>query len=380
LDPTDQVRLIVDGRKALGEREKLLASANACVDLATSYFQADGTGWNIAHWLVECARRGVRVRVLVDRSTLERMQRLTPGLASLVEILRQSGVEVHLWHDARRPFDCTHRKMLVVDGQVAVVGSRNVADDPRSQDVDLMMAGPSVSPLSELFESIWQSPPTGAAQDASQLSQRAGTARVPRQSSQGAAAARDPRRFSPWFDHQPRAVLRDPTVVFALGRIAAARQTLVLELAHLAGPTLLTRGLVDAARRGVRVRVLTSSSASADRPNAPYAAYAAMRQLLARGVDVRVRPGAGRTVGSTYLVVDDAWVAFGSHNLDYYSSRFCCETTLQVESPALAEQLTACFEDAARDARRVDLQAEVLPFLKRSPRQQLLKRLFPDFH
>jgi phosphatidylserine/phosphatidylglycerophosphate/cardiolipin synthase-like enzyme len=82
---------------------------------------------------------------------------------------------------------------------------------------------------------------------------------------------------------------------------------------------------------------------------------------------------------SKYLVVDDAWVTFGSHNLDYYSSRFCCETTLQVESHQLAAQLTALFYDGVHESERVDLEVEVIPFLKRSQALRFFNWAFRDF-
>ena len=262
---------------------------------------------------------------------------------------------VRLWHDPERAFDSNHRKMLLVDNRTALVGGRNFADHYRQndwRDVDLVVRGPSVAPLCDLFEALWSSP---------------------------AGADIAPRRFTPWFDYRPRLILQDPTAQFVLDCIASARRSIVLELAYLVGPSLLTRSLVSAAQRGVHVRLLTNSEASTDLPYATFAAYAAMRELLTGGVVVSVRRGAGRTLHSKYLVVDNRWVAFGSHNLDYYSSRFCCETTLQVESPELASMLTACFADGVRDSEPADLQAEVLPFLRSSPGLRFFNWAFRDF-
>jgi cardiolipin synthase len=245
--------------------------------------------------------------------------------------------------------------MLLVDGQIGVVGGRNFADHYRLgkwRDVDLVMSGPSVAPLNDLFEAIWQF---------------------------GVVGLQHAAQYSPWFDYQPRWLLHDPTVRFVLACVAAARRSIVLELAYLVGPGPLTRSLVAAARRGVQVRVLTNSASSTDLPYAAYAAYAGMRHLLSGGVEVRVRRGAGRTLHSKYLVVDDAWVTFGSHNLDYYSSRFCCETTLQVESRRLASQLTELFADGVEDSEPVDLETEVIPFLKRSPALRFFNWAFKDF-
>jgi cardiolipin synthase len=350
LDTSDAPRLLVDSGEAFAVRERLLDRARTSVDLSTYYFQADATGWSAARALVMCAQRGVRVRLLIDRYMLERKRRETPELATLVAYLRRGGVEVRLWHDALRPFDSNHRKILVVDNQAALVGGRNFADHYRLgawRDVDLVVSGPSVRSLSALFDTVWSAlPPAG---------------------------------FAPWFDHRPYSLLADPTARFALACIQGARRSIVLELAYLVGPNLLTRSLVHAARRDVHVRVLTNSAESTDLPYVGYAAYSALRELLAGGVEVRVRRGAGRTLHSKYLVVDDEWVLFGSHNLDYYSSRFCCETTLQVHGGALASQLTECFVDGVRDSDPPDLHAEVLPFLRRARGLEFFNWAFRDF-
>src|SRR5215471_10429135 len=157
-----------------------------------------------------------------------------------------------------------------------------------------------------------------------------------------------------------------------------AEHTVDLELAYLVGPGLLTALLVRAARRGVRVRVLTNSAESNDLPYTNYALYAAVHVLLEGGVEVYARRGRGRTLHSKYLVVDDRWVSFGSHNLDYYSSRFCCETNLQVDASGLAQQLVMCFEGGLGDAQALRLREEVIPFLRRAQAQRAFDRLFRD--
>jgi phosphatidylserine/phosphatidylglycerophosphate/cardiolipin synthase-like enzyme len=104
-----------------------------------------------------------------------------------------------------------------------------------------------------------------------------------------------------------------------------------------------------------------------------------MRQLIESGVEVLARRGSGRTLHSKYVVVDSAWVSFGSHNLDYYSSRFCCETNLHVGSERLAHLLEACFIEGMADSSRVDLHSEVLPFLGRAHAFRFFDWAFSDF-
>ena len=353
LAPTDALQLLVDNGAAFDARERLFACARSSIDISTYYIQADETGWRSARALADSARRGVRVRLLLDRYMLLLKWRDAPDAPALVHLLRQAGVEVRLWHDAARPFDSNHRKILIVDGSEALVGGRNFADHYRLdgwRDVDLLLRGPSVAGLVAVFEGAWGSAPV--------LSGPA---------------------YGPWFDYRPAAVLSDVTARFALACIMAADRTLDLELAYLVGPGLLTVYLVRAAQRGVRVRVLTNSAESNDLPYTNYALYAAVCVLLEGGVEVYARRGRGRTLHSKYLVADGRWVSFGSHNLDYYSSRFCCETNLQVDASGLAQQLGACFEGGLAQAQAMRLRDEVVPFVRRAQALRAFDRLFRDF-
>jgi phosphatidylserine/phosphatidylglycerophosphate/cardiolipin synthase-like enzyme len=87
----------------------------------------------------------------------------------------------------------------------------------------------------------------------------------------------------------------------------------------------------------------------------------------------------GRTLHSKYVVVDDEWVSCGSHNLDYYSPRYCCETHLVVRDERLASRLTVFFESGVEDATPLSLDDEVRPFLRRHTVPRAFDRVFRDF-
>jgi cardiolipin synthase len=337
LHASDELKLLTDSGQAFFERQSLYNGAVASIDISTYYIQSDATGWSLARMLAECARRGVRVRLLLDRDMTDRKRLETEGLDALLAHLRDAGVEVRQWHDSTRRFDRNHRKVLLVDGSACIVGGRNFADHYRLgewRDLDLLMRGPSVVELASVFDHAWHTVSL--------------------------------RTSPPWFDYTPEHITDDPTVRFVLACIESAESTIDAELAYLVGPAWLSNALVRAAGRGVRVRVLTNSAQSNDLPYTTYAAYLAMRQLIEGGVEVLVRRGSGRTLHSKYVVVDSEWVSFGSHNLDYYSSRFCCETNLHVRSERLAHLLEACFSEGMADSSRVDFHCEVLPFLRRA--------------
>ncbi len=273
LDPRDTCRLVTDGDEAFVERSRLYAAARARVDIANYYVRPDDTGWSTAKELAACTARGVRVRLVVDHHMTERKRREVPGMDALFADLRRSGVEVRVWSDPSRPYDSTHRKIILVDDDVAVVGSRNIADYYRGglwRDADLVVRGPSVAGLSALYEDVW---------------------RVA-----GGEATRDrgaPGSYRPWFDHAPATVETDPSMRYVLACIGAARRTVDAQLAYFVGQDVLCRAVVAAVARGVHVRLLTNDVESNDLPWQTYAAYAGMRRLLEGGAEVFARRGRG---------------------------------------------------------------------------------------
>jgi cardiolipin synthase len=326
----DRVELVADGAAAFARRAALYGSARTSIDVATYYIQADATGHDTVQAWARCVARGVRVRLLVDRYAMDKKALEVSGMAELLAALAAAGVQVQQWHDRARPFDSTHRKAIVVDRRVAVVGGRNFADHYRGnawRDLDLVIEGPSVAPLADTFDALWHGRPTPLPP------------------------------APPWVDHVPADILDDPVMGFVLAAAGAARQRIELELAYFVAHDALCAVLERAARRGVRVRLFTNSAASNDLPYAVWTAYAGALRLLRAGCEVYLRPGAGRTVHCKYVLVDREWLSFGSHNLDYYSPRFVCENNLVVRAPALAAELGAFFDGGVAQAERLTLDA-----------------------
>ena len=353
LDARDEVRLVTDGVEAFAERSALYAAARERVDVSTYYIQADETGRRTAGELAACVARGVAVRLIVDAYMTDRKRREVAGMDDLFGELSRAGIQLRFWRDPGRPFDSNHRKIMLIDGAVAVVGGRNLADHYRVgawRDVDLVLRGPTAARLQPLFESVWRS----------------------------AAPRAEPDAYRPWFDHVPARIEADPSMRYVLACVGAARQTVDAELAYFVGQDVLCRALAGAVARGVRVRLLTNAADATDLPFVNYAAYAGMRRLLDAGAHVFVRRGRGRTVHSKFVVTDTEWVAFGSHNLDYYASRFCCETGLHVRDARLATHLGRFFEAGLADATPIG-RREVEEVLARERAMRFWDQAFRDF-
>ncbi len=338
-------RLIVSGREALATRAVLADLAERTLDL--QYYSAgnDLTTDLLLLRIEAAARRGVRVRILLDdiypptRQFGLRANALHPGIE--VRLYNPFWTSddwdpvrvVELLADAERLNRRMHNKLWIADNAAAILGSRNLGDAyfdaldaGNFSDVDLLAAGPIVGELSRAFDAYWN----GAS--AVPIERLGGTldAAAAERSWQSLQARADACGDSPSC-----AALVPPTrqdeadwLQSKIGQLAWADADITFDLPEeekTAVPSGIEHGwiedrpggartqsellivspylvfeehgldhLADMRRRGVRVAVLTNSLDSTD-SLAAHAGYARQREtLLASGVELfELRPQAG---------------------------------------------------------------------------------------
>jgi cardiolipin synthase C len=173
--------LLEYGEQALQIRLHLIRAAREFIDLQSFILRKDETGELILEELLQAARRGVRVRLLVDQmfsfSDVEYLVALTMAHSNF-EIrfynpsFDKAEMARHDWITAvaccfHRFNQRMHNKLLVVDNLVGVVGGRNIADryfdydtNYDFKDRDVAVYGPSVAEMRASFEWFWSSPET----------------------------------------------------------------------------------------------------------------------------------------------------------------------------------------------------------------------------
>ena len=196
--------LILDrGRDALLARVNLIRSARASIDLQTYIFDEDDAGHFVLDELLAAARRGVRVRLLVDQLSALRKASTIAALAS-----QHANFELRiynpLFHDARISYPkyvlaaaCCwrrlnqrmHSKLLLVDDRIGITGGRNYQDDYYDwdpgynfRDRDVLVAGPVAAEMAANFEAFWASRRSVAAErldDVARVLLRHGTSPLP---------------------------------------------------------------------------------------------------------------------------------------------------------------------------------------------------------
>lgn len=172
--------LILDyGQDALLARLDLIRGATRSIDVQTYIFDEDDAGHLILDELLVAARRGVKVRLLVDQlAALRRVDTLAAmaGAHANFEmrlynpVLGRARISYPMYALAsaccwRRLNQRMHNKLLVVDGRVAITGGRNYQNDYYDWDTsynfrdrDILVAGPAIPEMAANFDAFWDAP------------------------------------------------------------------------------------------------------------------------------------------------------------------------------------------------------------------------------
>jgi putative cardiolipin synthase len=157
-----QITLLNHGLAALEERLQMIERAQKSIDVEYFIYSLDKSGRIFSQALIKKAREGVKVRMLLDYAMIK--SQFSPFFAFEME---KNGIEVKYFNVTAtlNVFSGTyrnHRKVLLIDGEEAITGGRNIADeyfdlreDFNFLDRDLKVTGPIVSSIQKTFDQVW---------------------------------------------------------------------------------------------------------------------------------------------------------------------------------------------------------------------------------
>ncbi len=397
--------LLQEGANALASRLTLIENAERSLDLQYYIYQHDTTGAITSWGLLRAAERGVRVRLLLD--DLGYRQQDYP----LTVLNAHPNIEVRLynpfywrslrWLQMLGDFDRLnhrmHNKALIADSSFAVIGGRNIGDkyfganqNLNFGDMDVLLAGPSVTQARQSFDDYWNS---SATFPLGLLNSHRITPKEQRQLSDDLQASfikisstdyKEQLTSLPllerlqqrqlavyhapvdiWSDHSEFTSLatsdsktadkESPTRVYErlLTLFNQAQKELFLVSPYFVPGEKGTQRLVDKARSGVSIQVVTNSLAATD-VVAVYGGYSQYREALLRGgiklYEIKLSPNvepkswslsSNSAVHAKVFIVDNRWVFIGSFNLDPRSAFINTELGVVIDSPELATRLKA---------------------------------------
>jgi cardiolipin synthase len=285
--------------------------------------------------LEQAARRGVEVRMVLDAIGSSSMDK------AAVERLEKAGCRLGWFNPVRKLEEAnyrTHRKALVVDGDVAFVGGMGIADqwaistgkEPKWRDTHVEVRGPAAIHVEASFNENWIE--TGGVVDPDVLTH--------------APAAGPSRSIVVWSSPQGGANELKLLYLFA---IASARQSIDIQSPYLITDESTMWSLTEARQRGVRIRVLTEGDITDAKP-VKFASRAAYEALMKLGIEIHEYQPAMMHVKA--LVVDDILSIVGSANFDNRSFELNDELNIALFDAAVAATLTGDFErDLMRSTR-----------------------------
>lgn len=355
----NQVRLLHDGSVALPAMLEAIRAARHEVLIDMYWFSSDRTGMSFAEALMERARAGVCVRVIYDSVGS------IGASTAMFSDMRKAGCDVYEWNPiapwrARFSFARLnrrdHRKLVVVDGEVAITGGINLGNEwaPKHaggagfRDDSIEVRGTAAWDLRALFYRTFPKPPLEIPRPPS----GSGTCEVVVLSNDLFAERR--------HIHSSY-----------VGAISMAARDIIISNSYFIPSGRVRRALIKAVRRGVRVRVMVPRDS--DVKMAQYASRALYERLLAAGV--QIYEWRGGVLHSKVAVVDDNWCTVGSFNFDALSVQNNLELNVAMLDHQVTRDLRRKLEEDLTGADLVDLGR----FRERGAMQRAIERFFYFF-
>ena len=317
-----------------------IQGAKKSITFETYIYWSGDIGKQFADALSERARAGVRVHVLLDWVGSAKMDE------SYLTEMQQAGVQIEKfhkphWYNLARLNNRTHRKLLVVDGQVGFTGGVGIAphwmgnaqDPDHWRDSHYLVRGPVVAQMQATFLDNWLKV-TGKVLH--------GELYFPPIAPAGAQKAQ-------MFSSSPSSGSESMQLMYHLA-ITAAERSIDLSVAYFVPDELTQKHLMDALARGVRVRFITPGEHT-DTDTVKAASRATWGPLLQAGALIyEYQP---TMYHCKVMIVDQLLVSVGSTNFDNRSFRLNDEANLNVYDAAFAKRQTEVFEDDLKRSRRV---------------------------
>ena len=317
-----------------------IQGAKKSITFETYIYWSGDIGKQFADALSERARAGVRVHVLLDWVGSAKMDE------SYLTEMKEAGVQIEKfhkphWYNLARLNNRTHRKLLVVDGQVAFTGGVGIApqwmgnaqNPDHWRDSHYLVRGPVVAQMQATFLDNWLKV-TGKVLH--------GELYFPPIAPAGAQKAQ-------MFSSSPSSGSESMQLMYHLA-ITAAERSIDLSVAYFVPDELTQKHLMDALARGVRVRFITPGEHT-DTDTVKAASRATWGPLLQAGALIyEYQP---TMYHCKVMIVDQLLVSVGSTNFDNRSFRLNDEANLNVYDAAFAKRQTEVFEDDLKRSRRV---------------------------
>ena len=349
----NSVTLLTSGQEKFDDLFKAIRQARSSIHLEYFNFRNDSIANLLFNLLEEKAQEGVEVRALFDGFGNDSNNR--PLRRKQIQDIRRRGIEIYEFDPIRFPFvnhifHRDHRKIVVIDGQIAYTGGMNVADYYIKgtrvvgtwNDMHCRLEGNEVNSLQRIFLRMWNKTTHQNIQGAQYY--RGGL-------SDGHFIGLKPDTCNTAGHKMVGIINREPhtsnTIIcrFYTDAINGAKDSIKLINPYLTLNATLKRALRRAVKRGVKVEIMVSTHS--DIPLTPDCVFYNVHQLMRHGVRVWMyTPGFHH---AKVIMVDGRFCTVGSANLNARSLSWDYEENAVILDRCTTQQLDDLFDGEKKD-------------------------------
>lgn len=327
----NDIRLLRSGIEYFPALEQAIHAAQQEIYLQAYIYEADVTGIRIGNALIDAAQRGVSVNVLLDGFGSKDLSK------RYVSKLRDGGVKLMFYRPKVSPWTLKknrlrrlHSKVTVIDGAVAFVGGINIIDDDNSPnqippriDYAVRIEGNLLPAISASVHKLWRRlewmhlhslyvPPIKETHH----------------------RYHGPGNIKAAYVIRDNILHRHDIENAYLHAIKMAESEILIANAYFIPGRKFRKALIDAAKRGVRVRLLLQGRKEYFLMFATHAFY---NEFLSNNIEIHEYRKS--FMHSKVAVVDGRWSTVGSSNIDPFSLFLAREANIMIEDEAFASEL-----------------------------------------
>lgn len=352
------VTLLMNGQEKFDDMFKAIRQARHSVHLEYFNFRNDSIAHLLFGILAQKAKESVEVRALFDAFGNASNNR--PLRKKHLDSIRAQGIQIHEFDPIRFPwinhvFSRDHRKIVVIDGQIAYTGGMNVADYyikgtkmvGEWHDMHCRIDGDEVNTLQRIFLKIWNKT-SGENVHGPQYYR----GHRPADYFEGLK----PDTTATAYHKKVGIINREPRVsneiirTFYLSAINAAKDSIKIINPYFTLTHSIKKALKNASRRGVKVEVMLSTRN--DIPLTPDCGFYNAHQLMKTGCNIWLyQPGFHHT---KVIMVDGQLCTVGSANLNARSLRWDYEENAVIIDPHTTKELNNLFDKEKHDSFLLD--------------------------
>lgn len=350
----NSVTLLMNGQEKFDDLFKAIEEARSSIHMEYFNFRNDSINRELITRLAKKVKEGVEVRLLFDG--FGNVSNNSPMRKQDLKRIRETGIEIYVFNPVKFPWlddiwSRDHRKIVVIDGQVAYTGGMNVADYYIKgtkqvgswHDMHCRIQGTEVNTLQRIFLKMWN--------------------KVTKQHIGGAKYFREAGKDDYFTNLKPDTcgsaghkmvgiINREPHTSnkiireFYTNAIRYAKDSIKLINPYFTLNHTLKKALRDAVKRGVKVEIMLS--VKSDIPLTPDCGFYNAHKLMKHGCKIYMyKPGFHHT---KIIMVDGKFCTVGSANLNSRSLSWDYEANAVIIDPCTTRELNDLFDGEKKDS------------------------------